>query len=125
MLYDLLLADRAKINNIEKEECKELILHITDIARKVWKKGLLSIEYGGTIDQEKDPILQKGLQLIVDGTDPEIVKNILSAYIYHGSFKEKRLLELIMILDGVLLLQYRTHPDLIKKLEDYGTIIRS
>lgn len=50
----------------------EEIINLANIARK---EGLLSLEeYGEKIDDE---FLQKGIMLIVDGTDPELVRNIL------------------------------------------------
>ena len=113
MIYDLLLADRAKTTNKEKEQCKLLIPIITTFSEKARIKGLLSLEYDRDIDQIEDPILKQGLQLIVDGTDPEIIKNILSTHIYYGGYKGQRLLELIMILDGVLMLQAGDHPSLV------------
>lgn len=50
----------------------EEIINLANIARK---EGLLSLEeYGAKLD---DDFLKKGINLIVDGTDPELVRNIL------------------------------------------------
>ncbi|NLJ79148.1 MAG: motility protein A [Tissierellia bacterium] len=50
----------------------EEIINLANIARK---EGLLSLEeYAEGLD---DVFLQKGIMLIVDGTDPELVRNIL------------------------------------------------
>ena len=50
----------------------EEIITLANVARK---EGLLSLEeYGEKIDDE---FLKKGIMLIVDGTDPELVRNIL------------------------------------------------
>lgn len=50
----------------------EDIINLANIARK---EGLLSLEeYGMKLD---DDFLKKGILLIVDGTDPELVRNIL------------------------------------------------
>lgn len=46
------------------------ILELANIARR---EGLLAIDTG----DYDDPFLQKGVELIVDGTDPEMVRNIL------------------------------------------------
>lgn len=55
------------INNIIDE-----IIKLANLARK---EGLLSLEeYGENLDDE---FLKKGISLIVDGTDPELVRNIL------------------------------------------------
>ncbi len=42
---------------------------------QVRRKGLLGLE--NLIDREKDPYLQKGLQLLVDGNQPETISDIL------------------------------------------------
>ncbi|MBU5437701.1 MotA/TolQ/ExbB proton channel family protein [Tissierella sp. MSJ-40] len=53
-------------------EIIEEIINLANIARK---EGLLSLEeYGSKLD---DDFLKKGIMLIVDGTDPELVRNIL------------------------------------------------
>lgn len=54
--------------NIEK------ILELANIARR---EGLLAIDTG----EYDDPFLQKGVELIVDGTDPELVRDILETEI--------------------------------------------
>jgi len=52
------------------------IIHLANLARK---EGLLALEEASkTVD---DAFLQKGILLIVDGTDPELVKGILEAEI--------------------------------------------
>ena len=48
------------------------IIELSNVARK---EGLLALEEGaGDID---DPFLKKGIMLVVDGTDPELVKAIM------------------------------------------------
>ncbi|NLJ67188.1 MAG: motility protein A [Clostridiales bacterium] len=57
------------------EKPQEAIVRIIELANIARKEGLLALEeaaYG-----TDDPFLQKGILLIVDGTDPELVKNIL------------------------------------------------
>ena len=53
----------------------EVIGDIINLANVARKEGLLSLEeFGEKID---DDFLKKGIMLIVDGTDPELVRNIL------------------------------------------------
>lgn len=64
---------------------KETITKIIELANIARKEGLLALEESSrTID---DPFMQKGLMLIVDGTDPMLVKDILEDEI---SFIEAR-----------------------------------
>lgn len=53
----------------------ETIAQIIDLANIARKEGLLSLEEQG--EKMNDEFLQKGILLIVDGTDPELVRNIL------------------------------------------------
>lgn len=53
----------------------EIIKDIINLANVARKDGLLALEeYAGKLDDE---FLKKGIMLIVDGTDPELVRNIL------------------------------------------------
>jgi chemotaxis protein MotA len=53
----------------------EVIMTLVKFAEKARREGLLALEDEAT--QLSDPFLQKGLQLVVDGTDPELVRSIL------------------------------------------------
>jgi chemotaxis protein MotA len=61
----------------EPTDTIELIVSLADEARR---EGLLYLENRlGEID---DPFLRKGIQLVVDGTDPDLVRSILEAELY-------------------------------------------
>lgn len=53
----------------------ELVTFFSDLAKKARKEGLLSLE--GDIADLEDVLLKKGLQMVVDGTEPETIKEIL------------------------------------------------
>jgi len=53
------------------------IVHYAETARR---EGLLSLEK--KLEEVDDPFLRKGLQLIVDGADPEVVKSVLQTEIF-------------------------------------------
>jgi len=48
---------------------------IVSLAEKARREGLLAMEEEA--ERLSDPFLRKGIQLVVDGTDPELVRNIL------------------------------------------------
>lgn len=50
----------------------ELIIRIANIARR---EGILALE--NVVNEENDSFLCKGIMLIVDGTDPELVRSIM------------------------------------------------
>ncbi len=55
----------------------EMITQIIDLSNVARKEGLLSLEEAaGNLD---DPFMKKGILLIVDGTDPELVRGILES----------------------------------------------
>lgn len=56
-------------------DAENVIKSIIDLANIARKEGLLALEEAA--QQLNDDFLQKGILLIVDGTDPELVRNIL------------------------------------------------
>jgi len=56
----------------------KLILDLANVSRK---QGLLALE--GKLKDIKDPFMKKGIQLIVDGTDPKAVHEILEIEVEH------------------------------------------
>ncbi|SFQ96811.1 flagellar motor protein [Desulfoscipio geothermicus] len=54
--------------------------NIVAMAEEARREGLLFLE--NRIPEIEDPYLRKGLQLVIDGTDPDLVKNILEVEIY-------------------------------------------
>ncbi len=55
----------------------EVILTLVSFSEKARREGLLALE--DDLDELDDEFMRKGLQLVVDGTDPELVKTILYA----------------------------------------------
>lgn len=53
----------------------DLIESLVTFAEKARREGVLSLE--DHIEETRDAFLKKALQLVVDGTDPEVVKNIM------------------------------------------------
>ncbi|MDI6703082.1 MAG: motility protein A [bacterium] len=56
---------------------QEIISTFVSFAEKARRDGLLALE--GDIEELKDDFLKKGLQLVVDGTDPALIKSIMEA----------------------------------------------
>jgi len=64
-----------------KQNLKARITQIIELANLSRKSGLLALE--GKIKEIDDPLFQKGLQLIVDGTEPKIIQDILESEVEH------------------------------------------
>lgn len=64
--------------HIDNKGTIKLILDLANLSRK---QGLLALE--GKLKDIKDPFMRKGVQLIVDGTDPKAVHEILDIEVEH------------------------------------------
>ena len=61
-----------RVPNYEEER---IISQLVTFSEKARREGLLALE--DDLEEVEDEFLRKGIQLVVDGTDPEIIKNIL------------------------------------------------
>ncbi len=77
------VASKAFSNNAF--ETGMIISKVVELANIARREGLLALEEA--VESINDKFLQKGVMLIVDGTDPELVKNILETEI---AFLEER-----------------------------------
>jgi chemotaxis protein MotA len=59
----------------QKRDLEAQISKIVSWSYQVRKKGLLALE--NQIDGEQDPFVEKGLQLLVDGNDADVISDIL------------------------------------------------
>jgi chemotaxis protein MotA len=57
----------------------EMIITLVSFSEKARREGLLALE--DDLDELDDDFLRKGIQLVVDGTDPEMVKRIMETEI--------------------------------------------
>lgn len=62
-------------------DVKGTITQILDLANVARKQGLLALE--GKLKDLHDPFFKKGIQLIVDGTDPKLLQEILEIEVEH------------------------------------------
>jgi chemotaxis protein MotA len=60
---------------IQSFEPGRIISMIVTFSEKARREGLLALE--DDLDELDDDFLRKGIQLVVDGTDPEIIRNIM------------------------------------------------
>jgi chemotaxis protein MotA len=58
----------------------EMIEEIVSLAEKARREGLLYLE--NYLENVDDPFLRKGLQLVIDGAEPEVVKGVLETEMY-------------------------------------------
>ena len=80
----------------------QLIEALVQLAETARREGLLALE--SMIEGEKgyDPMLKRGIQLVVDGTDPEFVKNLLELEVKMHDKKANEGVELLAAVGGFL-----------------------
>lgn len=74
-----------KVFVVKKTNAAEVIQMMVGFAQKARREGLLALE--DEVAQLEDDFLKKGIQLVVDGTDPQLVRNILEVEL---TFLEER-----------------------------------
>ncbi len=67
---------RQVLNTPDWQE-ERIINDLVGFSDRARREGLLALE--DNLDQVEDEFMRKGIQLVVDGTDPDIIKNILYA----------------------------------------------
>lgn len=60
-----------------RQETRDLVQLFVGLAGKARREGLLSLE--DEAEKVRDPVLKKGLLLVVDGTEPDVIRDILEA----------------------------------------------
>ena len=60
---------------VDKFDIPGLITTLVSFSEKARREGLLALE--DDVNELPDEFLKKGIQLVVDGTDPELVRNIM------------------------------------------------
>jgi len=78
---------------LQPEENAEKIVNWSNIARR---EGLLGLE--AIAEEEEDPFARKGLQLLVDGGEPEVIRAILEVEIDNKEYKD---IQAAKVFDGM------------------------
>ncbi len=61
--------------NVPSYEEEKIIAGLVNFSEKARREGLLALE--DDLEEVEEEFMRKGIQLVVDGTDPEIIKSIL------------------------------------------------
>jgi chemotaxis protein MotA len=62
-------------SNKNQEDPAEIIVQLVEMAQTTRRDGLLSLE--GTIQGLENKFMKKGLEMVVDGLDPDLIKEVL------------------------------------------------
>lgn len=114
MKHDWEFGERIQCTMAEKKECMVLVAEIISMANKAKRNGLLSLVHEA--EEASHFLLRKGLQLLLEGVNPDIVKKTLHYYILSGEYQGKALLERYLIMEGVIAIQHGINPTVLKEL---------
>jgi chemotaxis protein MotA len=76
--------------NPKKIDLPGLVAYFKDVSYKTRKNGLLSLEGEISSDPNLDAFIKKGLQLVVDGVDPQAVRSILELELESTSERHRK-----------------------------------
>lgn len=76
--------------NPKKIDLPGLVAYFKDVSYKTRKNGLLSLEGEISSDANLDSFIKKGLQLVVDGVDPQAVRSILELELESTSERHRK-----------------------------------
>ncbi len=108
MIRDLALAAKAACSAEDQETLVPIVTTLRDLGQIAQKNGLLALE--SELPTITDRFLRLGLQLIIDRTEPENVKDILDSDIYYNESNGRELLSKIIIREGLLRIQAGDTP---------------
>lgn len=112
--FDYHLLIRLNCTREEKRTLFPLIDQLLEMAELARRQGLLSLEEW--IGRTEERLLKKGLQMVIDGSEPAVIRKILLNYLLCDDKQGRELLKGMLIIDGVLAFQQGLNPQLIREL---------
>ena len=110
--FDIWLSGRLDFSAEDKRGSFETAREFVQVAAEVRRSGLLSID--DKISEYPDLLMRKALQLAVDSYEPEEIQKLLQTHIVANNYKGERLLQSILIMDGIILLVNGCNPKLVQ-----------
>lgn len=103
IMYDISIFEKMACTNDDKKEALNTLDKLLEISEKTKCSGLLSLE--PEIEIVQPEFFKKSLQLLIDGMEPETLREILQNYALCSCNTGKELLVRILILEGTLAIQ--------------------
>ena len=110
-MRELILHRNMYFSDEDKKSCLPLINKIIELGNIARMKGVLVLQL--EIEQEQSLFLKTAGNLIINGTDPQIVKEILQNLILSENHTGAQLLERLIIAEGILGVQSGENPDIL------------
>ncbi len=103
IMYDMNIYERLTCSHSDKKEALSTLDKILELSEKTKCSGLLSLEQ--EIDAVQLELFKTSIQMLIDGIEPESLREILMNYTLCGGYKGKELLIRILIIEGILAIQ--------------------
>ncbi len=114
LLLPVELYERAECDDAERATLTEVVEHMVAFAERGRREGLLALEDG--LDEVQDSFLRSAIQLVVDGTDPALVREICVTRMLFPRLTGVDLLRRIIYTLGALSIQSGDNPRIIQEL---------
>lgn len=113
IMYDMNIYEKLACSHSDKKEALNTMDKIIELSEKAKHSGLLSLEQ--EIDIVQPEIFKKSIQMLIDGIEPESLREILINYALCGGYKGKELLIRILIIEGILAIQQGVHTSILQE----------
>ena len=124
MIFDTRLWEKASCSKRDRKKILPVIKTLIRLSEKARREGLLAIE--DDLPQIEPRFVRDGIRLVVDGYDPDVVKDVLLTRIYADGYSGRKLLERMTAAEGILCFQQGYAPFILRVRlyaflgEDYG-----
>lgn len=100
----------------EKLICMETVNKLFELLKTARSKGLLALEEKVKRGEYAYPeLLRIGIELVVDGTDPAIIKDIFANYLLSSALTNQEFLENMLVCQGILAIQDGENPNIVQE----------
>jgi len=113
IMLNIGIYEKLACSHDDKKDALDTLDKLLDLSEKAKSSGLLSLE--SEIDIVQPEIFKKSIQMLIDGIEPEYIKEILMNYTLCGGYKGKELLIRILIIEGILSIQQGIHTIIIRE----------
>lgn len=113
VMYDISIYEKLSCSHDDKIEALRTLDQLLDLSLKAKTSGLLSLE--NEIAAAQPVLLKKSMQMLIDGIEPEALREILINYTLCGGYVGKELLVRILIIEGTLAIQQGVQPVVLRE----------
>ena len=107
-MRDLMLQLHGRVLEADREACFSAVARMLELSNLARMSGILALE--AEAETDPDAFIRTGLELLVDGTDPETVEQVMRNLILSGDHSDTELLRRLVLAEGVVGIQQGENP---------------